>query len=52
MSETDLFPHLPEPIGGLERLAYNLWWSWHPPAQELFHSSDSCPMGRSGLIRI
>ena len=32
------FPILPERIRGLERLVYNLWWSWHPPAQELFRS--------------
>ena len=27
---------LPEPLRPLETIAYNLWWSWHPHAQELF----------------
>jgi starch phosphorylase len=48
MSETNLFLHLPEPIGGLERLAYNLWWSWHPPARELFQSLDLQAWRESG----
>lgn len=30
------FPNLPERIRGIERLSYNLWWSWHRPALELF----------------
>jgi starch phosphorylase len=34
------FSNLPERIRGLERLAYNLWWSWHRPARELFRSLD------------
>jgi len=29
-------PPLPERISGLEELAYNLWWSWHPEARMLF----------------
>jgi starch phosphorylase len=28
--------HLPERIEGLEELAYNLWWSWHPEGRSLF----------------
>ncbi|MEK9136303.1 MAG: DUF3417 domain-containing protein, partial [Bacteroidota bacterium] len=24
-------------IGELRNLAYNLWWSWNPDAQQLFH---------------
>jgi starch phosphorylase len=32
----DKFPHLPERIGGLKELAYNLWWSWHPEGRALF----------------
>ena len=35
-----VFPHLPEPIRRLEDLAYNLWWAWHPEAQELFARLD------------
>jgi glycogen phosphorylase len=29
---------LPERIEGLERLAYNLWWSWHRSAYQLFRT--------------
>lgn len=32
--------NLPPRIGRLEELAYNLWWSWHRPARELFRSLD------------
>lgn len=31
---------LPERIGRLNELAYNLWWSWHPEAQRLFSEVD------------
>ncbi len=34
------FPNLPERIAGLERLACNLWWSWHRQAWELFRAID------------
>lgn len=34
------FPQLPERIRGLEPLAYNLWWSWHRHAGELFRALD------------
>jgi glycogen phosphorylase len=34
------FPNLPGRILGLERLSYNLWWSWNRPARELFRSLD------------
>jgi len=30
------FPHIPDRISGLNKLAYNLWWSWHPEARMLF----------------
>src|SRR5437879_270528 len=33
-------PLLPPRIGRLTDLAYNLWWSWHPPARELFAAID------------
>ena len=33
-------PRLPEAIGGLKELAYNLWWSWNPEAAELFQEID------------
>lgn len=29
-------PALPEPIKGLRELAYNLWWTWNPSAQDLW----------------
>ncbi|MCP4677943.1 MAG: alpha-glucan family phosphorylase [Deltaproteobacteria bacterium] len=29
-------PTLPEEIADLRTIAYNLWWSWHPEAEELF----------------
>jgi starch phosphorylase len=31
---------LPARIQGLERLSYNLWWSWHRKARELFRALD------------
>jgi starch phosphorylase len=40
MSQQDPLPELPERIRGLGELAYNLWWSWHPSARELFRSLD------------
>jgi glycogen phosphorylase len=33
--------HLPPKLEGLRRLAYNLWWSWHPQAKILFSRIDS-----------
>lgn len=35
-----LSPRLPERIGRLNELAYNLWWSWHPRARDLFRALD------------
>jgi len=34
------FSHVPERISGLVRLAFNLWWSWHPGARMLFKTLD------------
>ena len=31
-----IFGNLPEQISGLENIAENLWWSWHPAARMLF----------------
>ena len=31
---------LPPKLEGLERLAYNLYWSWHPEVRELFSRID------------
>lgn len=35
-----VFRTLPSRISRLHELAYNLWWSWHPEARELFSSLD------------
>ena len=32
---------LPPQLEGLRRLAYNLWWTWHPRAKDLFSRIDS-----------
>jgi starch phosphorylase len=48
MSKVNQFPNLPQRIGGLGRLAYNLWWSWHPPARELFRALDLQAWRESG----
>ena len=34
------FPNLPDVLSGLEELAENLWWSWHPSARLLFKMLD------------
>src|SRR6266568_9494018 len=31
---------IPERLGRLPELAYNMWWSWHPEAQRLFSDID------------
>jgi starch phosphorylase len=48
MSSNNQFPELPERISGLGRLSYNLWWSWHPPARELFRALDLQAWRESG----
>jgi starch phosphorylase len=35
-----LFTPIPTRISRLRDLAYNLWWSWHPEAQDLYRSID------------
>jgi glycogen phosphorylase len=35
-----VFPVLPERLARLYSLAYNLWWVWHPQAQELYQMID------------
>jgi starch phosphorylase len=35
-----LKPKIPERINRLEELAYNIWWSWHPQARDLFRALD------------
>jgi starch phosphorylase len=48
MNKVNRFSNLPQRIGGLGRLAYNLWWSWHPPARELFRALDLQAWRESG----
>ena len=33
--------HLPPKLEGLRRIAYNLWWSWHPRARIMFSRIDA-----------
>ena len=33
-------PSLPEELAALQRIAYNLWWTWEPEAIELFKRLD------------
>jgi starch phosphorylase len=35
------FTPIPERITRLAEIAYNLWWTWHPEAQELFQRIDA-----------
>jgi starch phosphorylase len=35
-----VLPRLPEAIAPLRDIAYNLWWSWEPDAQQLFAEID------------
>jgi starch phosphorylase len=37
---TDNRLNVPDRIEGLADLAYNLWWSWHPDARNLFKGLD------------
>src|SRR5690349_7882869 len=36
-----VFPTIPQRIGRLHELAYNLWWTWNTPAQELYAAIDA-----------
>lgn len=40
IGKLSVFPKLPPAIARLEELAYNLWWSWEPDAQQLFAEID------------
>jgi starch phosphorylase len=37
---TSLVSKLPKRIGKLDELAYNLWWSWHEEARDVFKTLD------------
>jgi starch phosphorylase len=41
MMRTFGFTLIPERINRLVELAYNLWWTWHPEAQDLFRRIDA-----------
>jgi starch phosphorylase len=34
-------PYLPKRLSPLKKLAYNLWWTWHPEANMLFQRLDA-----------
>jgi starch phosphorylase len=36
-----LFTPIPKRIARLRDLAYNLWWTWHPEAQDLYRHIDA-----------
>jgi starch phosphorylase len=38
---------VPPSLEGLHRLAYNLWWTWHPQAKALFARLDQAGWGRN-----
>jgi len=40
MTDYPLMPNLPKRISGLNELSYNLWWSWHIEAREIFNILD------------
>ena len=35
------FTPIPDRLSRLADIAYNLWWTWHPEAQELFQRIDA-----------
>ena len=45
-SERPAMLRVPPALEGLERLAYNLYWSWHPRAKALFGRLDPITWGR------
>ncbi|HEY9766669.1 MAG TPA: alpha-glucan family phosphorylase [Chroococcales cyanobacterium] len=40
IGKVSVFPAVPERIIRLHELAYNLWWSWMPEAQELYQKIE------------
>ncbi|MCZ7575201.1 MAG: alpha-glucan family phosphorylase [Ardenticatenaceae bacterium] len=40
LGRVSVFPAIPDRIGRLHELAYNLWWSWTPEALHLYSSLD------------
>jgi starch phosphorylase len=41
IGQVTVLPELPEAIGRLSELAYNLYWSWTPHAQALYRNLDA-----------
>src|SRR4051812_3486583 len=35
-----VIPSLSEELSGLQKIAYNLWWTWEPEAMDLFRRID------------
>jgi len=56
VSEINPFPNLPERIGGLGGMVYDLWWIWHPAARMPFMQAgrnlpdENPPRHRSRMI--
>jgi starch phosphorylase len=48
MNQATPLTHIPECIRGLKEVAYNLWWSWHSAARELFRALDLQAWRESG----
>jgi starch phosphorylase len=44
----DRFPQIPEQIGGIGELAFNLWWSWNPSARMLYKNLSRPAWKESG----
>ena len=40
LGSISVLPPLPPSVGRLQELAYNLWWTWNPDAQDLYESID------------
>jgi len=40
MENNTLSSKIPERINRISELAYNVWWSWHPKARDLFRALD------------
>jgi starch phosphorylase len=40
LGHVTVLPHVPERIGKLEQLAYNVYWTWKPAARRLFRLLD------------
>jgi starch phosphorylase len=48
VNQANEVPNLPERIRGLGEVAYNLWWSWHSSAREMFRALDLQAWRESG----